>query len=64
MNMNNVIMLPLNPTEAEELLRLIDLGVKAGGLNVAINAGFFLQKIRNLQTEAANTPQPCTTSPS
>ena len=52
------ISLSLTPQEATVLLGLIDLGVKAGGLNVAANAAFFLQRIQALQKTASEGPQP------
>lgn len=50
--MANVIRLDLTDQETAALVNLIDLAVKAGGLNVAQNALIFVSKIQIAQREA------------
>lgn len=46
--------LTLTAQEAQALLELLDLGVKSGGLRVATNGAFFLQKIQAAEQAEKN----------
>lgn len=47
-----IIKLELTEQEMNALTALMDLGVKAGGLNVAINAAILLQKLTKAVEDA------------
>ena len=53
----------LSRKEADALLNLIDLGVKAGGLAVATNAAVLLQRIQAAAAAPAPTPFPGNDAP-
>jgi hypothetical protein len=50
-----MVTLELNENQSQVLVQLLDLAVKAGGLNVAEAATFFANKIKESQPESSES---------